>query len=57
MANERDEKFWINACLHLIFCNKASRPNGCEKCISIEQAVNEDKPEVLEDFTYTRGPR
>jgi hypothetical protein len=59
-GNVRDENFWINACLHLIFCNKASRPtiNGlspygrCEKCVYIESVVDEDKAEVKEDFTY-----
>lgn len=48
---ERDEHWWINACLHMIFCNKAERPNGrCETCLIIEQAVINDKSSVLEDY-------
>jgi hypothetical protein len=49
MANEeRDENFWINACLHLIFCKR----EDCHKCGDIKRAVAEDKEEVLRDYEY-----
>ena len=38
---ERDaEKFWLNACLHLILCN---RNDSCEQCIRIIERVETAK--------------
>lgn len=50
MADEHDETFWINACLHILFCQKKGLE--CEKCAGIKTAIAEDKSQVPFDYVY-----
>ena len=42
-----DENFWINACLHMLFCTKNSL--DCAKCAYIRREIDNEKPGIGEE--------